>query len=513
MNTQAFDISQILHSLYRRKDTIIAVSLVVIILAAFLAISLPDVYRSSTLILVTPQRLPSNYVASTVTSTIEQRMQAIAQQVLGRTMLERVIQEFDLFSSRESQRSIDERVALLRARITLAINRQDTFTLSFDADSPEIARQVTARLAALFIEENLKVREQQAAGTTSFINAEAERLRKELEEQEAEVNKFRAKYWYELPENRDANVKALDQLRRELENSISRLATLQDRKSALEKQLAEGEMIATELTMLGNLGIGPVASGTPSNLSRTIELEALLKKYSERHPDVIRLKREIEATRGETEVQVPHKTLPDPSLATRFTLKTMLASQIGDLKTETNALQAKTEDLRPQISLLQSRVDNTPLRAIEISKITRNYDITLRKYQDLLAKSLDSELSENMEKKQKGEQFQIVDRANIPQHPVAPNRQRILLIGLLLGIGGGIGLAFLLDNLNKSFKSNEELVGYSNVRLLAVLPTVATRGSVLEQRQARAMVIVASFGALVVGLVLVRYFGALLLFR
>ena len=158
MNTQAFDVSQILNSLYRRKDIIIGVSLVVITIATYLAIYLPDVYRSSTLILVTPQRLPSNYVASTVTSTIEQRMQAIAQQVLGRTMLERVVQEFSLFSSTESQGSIDERVAMLRARITLAINRQDTFTLSFDAGSPEIARQVTARLAALFIEENLKVR-------------------------------------------------------------------------------------------------------------------------------------------------------------------------------------------------------------------------------------------------------------------------------------------------------------------------------------------------------------------
>ena len=261
------------------------------------------------------------------------------------------------------------------------------------------------------------------------------------------------------------------------------------------------------------LGIGQVAAGTPRNLSRTIELEALLKKYSERHPDVIRLKRgDRSNARGDT------GSATATNIAGSVTRNSLYAEDdvgepIGDLKTETNALKAKTEELRPQISLLQSRVDNTPLRAIEISKITRNYDITLRKYQDLLAKSLDSELSENMERKQKGEQFQIVDRANIPQHPVAPNRQRILLIGLFLGIGGGIGLAFLLDNLDKSFKSNEDLVGYSNVRLLAVLPTVATRGSVLEHRQARAMVIVASFGALVVGLVLVRYLGALLLFR
>ena len=145
---QSVDISQILGALYRRKDLIIAVSCVIIILTTYLVVSLPDVYRSSTLILVTPQRLPSTYVSSTVTSTIEQRMQAIAQQVLGRTMLERIIEEFDLFPPAGFSTTIEERVAMLRKRITLAINRSDTFTLSFDAETPEDARRVTARISS-----------------------------------------------------------------------------------------------------------------------------------------------------------------------------------------------------------------------------------------------------------------------------------------------------------------------------------------------------------------------------
>jgi hypothetical protein len=191
----------------------------------------------------------------------------------------------------------------------------------------------------------------------------------------------------------------------------------------------------------------------------------------------------------------------------------MLASQVDDLKAELAALQAKNQGMRTQVSMLQARVDSSPLRSIELSKITRDYDITLRKYQDLLAKALESELSENMEKKQKGEQFQLVDPANIPQHPIAPNRPRILLVGLLLGVGGGIGLAVLLDMLNKSFKSNDDLLGYSSIPVLAVLPAVVTRGSVLGQRQARAMLISGSLGALVLGMVLVQYLGTLILFR
>jgi polysaccharide chain length determinant protein (PEP-CTERM system associated) len=436
-------------------------------------------------------------------------MQAIAQQVLGRTMLEKVVNEFNLFDLPGSRATLEDRVEMLRRRVELTIRRNDTFSISFDAEAPEIARRVAARLAALFIEENIKVREQQASGTTNFISTEAERLRRELEEQEAEVNRFRARYWYELPENRAANIAALERARSELENTVSRLLTLQDRRAALEKQLAEGEIIATELSMLGTKGEGQ-AFGISGNLSRINELELLMQKYSDKHPDVIRLKREIEATREESSTQVPVKTKSEPGLATRYTLRTMLTGQITELKGEINALQIKAEKLRPEISQLQARVDNTPLRAIEVSKITRNYDITLRKYQDLLAKSLDSELSENMEKKQKGEQFQIVDPANLPQTPIAPNRMRLLAVALLVGLGGGLGVAFLLDNMKGSFKDNEELAEYAGVPVLAVLPAVTTRGSILQQRQERAIIFLTSCGALAVGLTLLRVFGHML---
>jgi polysaccharide chain length determinant protein (PEP-CTERM system associated) len=486
------------------------VFLVVATLTAYLAVSLPDIYRSSTLILVTPQRLPSNYVSSTVTATIEQRMQAIAKQVLGRTMLEKVVNEFDLVDSAGSQATIEARVGMLRKRINLAIGRSDTFSLSFDAESPESAQRVTARIASLFIEENVKVREQQAAGTTSFINSEAERLRKDLEVQEAQVNKYRAQYWYELPDNRDANLKSLDQHQRELEHGVTRLALLHDRKAALEKQIAEGDVLERELALLGNLGKSQTGSEATEPTRRKRELDALLMKYSAKHPDVIRLKRELEAAGAEPPVTETKSGTPALPLTTGRSLKSTLTTQVNDLKAEMTALQTRNNNLKAQIATIQARLNSTSLRAIELAKITRDYDITLKKYQDLLAKGLDSELSENMEKKQKGEQFQVVDPASLPQSPVAPNRLRILLVGLALGVGGGIGSVFLLDNANKSFKSNEDLAGYSGLPLLAVLPAVTTCGSILEQKQARMMVIFLSCGALALGLILVRFFGHVL---
>jgi polysaccharide chain length determinant protein (PEP-CTERM system associated) len=503
---QGFDISQILSSLYRRKDLIIAVALVVCILTTYVAISLPDLYRSSTLILVTPQSLPDKFVTSTVTSTIEQRMQAIAQQVLGRTMLETVVKEFNLFfSASESQTSMEGRVARLRNRMALSINRNNTFTISFDAESPEMASRVTARIASLFIDENLKVREQQATGTTTFINAEAQRLRKELEEQEDRVNKFRSRHWDELPENREANSRALEQLRRELDNHEIRVNSLRDRKVTLESQIAEREILDREFGKVGN----PAVLGVPQIYDPRKELESLRSKYSERHPDVIRLRRDVENLSVE-ENRESKSTRSDQRVTGKSQLMVALLTQLRDLNLEMSSLQAQNSNLRAQISLRQSRVDNTSLRGIELSKLTRDYDITLKKYQDLLAKALESELSENMERKQKGEQFQIVDPANIPQHPIAPNRSRILIIGLLLGIGGGIGVAVLLEMLDKSFKSSDDLLDYINIPVLAVLPAVVTRGSVLEQRQTRAIIILSSLGILVIGIVLVKYASALL---
>ena len=177
------------------------------------------------------------------------------------------------------------------------------------------------------------------------------------------------------------------------------------------------------------------------------------------------------------------------------------------LEAEIKALQMQSEGMRAQIGVLQGRVDNTPSRALELAKVSRGYDITLRKYQDLLAKSLESELAENMEKKQKSEQFQILDPANLPIKPVRPNRLLIILAGLVVGLAGGIGLAIFWDNLDSSFKRSEEIHAYVNVPLLATLPALVTRGSILEQRRAGGLMALVSIGTLALGIICVRIFG------
>jgi len=507
MNGMAdFDISQIIGSFYRRKKLIFCVAVVVFLLSAYLAAILPKIYKSSSLILVSPQRVPASFVTSTITTDLRERMQSTIQEILSRTQLERIVKEFNLYPSGNAS-IMEDRIERLRKTIKIDFRRNNVFQLSFESDNPEKAKEVTGRIASLFIEQNLQVREQQAMGTKSFMTAEAARLRKELEEQEAVVNQYKAANRFELPDQLDGNLRTLEQLRRGSEASNQRLTALQERKGILQKQTVESDILGVDL--LGGILSAPTEGGG-QNVQvqmRKKELDALLQRYSVKHPDVVRLKKEIESLEADKRDTAGVKPAAATTGSTGNPLKQVLQTQSSDIDAEINALRTQRDQIRAQIGTLQSRVDMTPIRAIELSKISRGYEITLRKYQDLLGKSLESELSENMEKKQKGEQFQILDPANFPLKPVRPNRPLILLIGLLAGLGGGFGLAFLWDNLDTSFKRSEDVNAYVNVPLLATIPALLTRSSVLEQRRSQGVFVLVSLGVLMVGVVCLRTFG------
>jgi succinoglycan biosynthesis transport protein ExoP len=271
--------------------------------------------------------------------------------------------------------------------------------------------------------------------------------------------------------------------------------------------VVESDILGVDL--LGGSFAAPADSGT-QNVQvqmRKKELDSLLQKYSGKHPDVVRVKREIESLEAESKNAASSKPANSATASAGNPLKQVLQTQITDIDAEIQALRSQHDRIRSQTGSLQGRIENTPIRTIELSKISRGYEITLRKYQDLLGKSLESELSENMEKKQKGEQFQILDAANFPLKPIRPNRPLIILIGFLAGLGGGFGLAFVWDNLDTSFKRSDEIKAYVNVPLLATIPTLITRTSVLEQRRSQGLLVLASLGALVVGVVCLRTFG------
>jgi len=504
-----FDLIQILNIFWGRKEYVIAVFVVVFPLSAYLAKTLPDVYESSTLILITPQKLPASYVNSTVTMPIQERIHAITQEILSRTRLEKIVREFRLYRSTGVGSATDDRVNKLRKNIIFeSRQRENSFRLSFESENPQVAQQVAARLASLFIEENLRLREQRAVGTTVFIKSESDRLLKEVEEQEARVHLFKAKNQYELPEQLGANLSTLEQLRSGLQGNLLRLSALEDRKANLEKQLVNEKQANQQIINTENGGREYLLPQWQRVESLKIRLQSLLSRYSDKYPEVIDLKREIRAVETEGSSREFENRGSDSTVirSQRNPVARILLKQIEKLNAEIKSVKSNNQIHREKIAAYQVRVDNTPARAIELSKISRTYNITVLKYQDLLAKLLEAQLSENMEKKQKAEQFQVIDPPNLPKSPVRPNRLGIFLFGFAVAIGGGLALAYMLEMLNNSFKSGTELSDYVNIPLLASIPAITTRGTVLHKRREQALLALASVASLAVGLVGIRLY-------
>ena len=508
-STGDLDFAKLFSGFYRHKGLVFAVSLVISLLAIYLSLTLPNVYRSSTLILITPQRIPGNIVMPTITTSVSDRINSISQEILSRTRLESIIKEFGLYAGGGNGVTMEDRVVNFRSNIRLDIRRNDAFQISFDSGSPETAMKVANRLASLFIEQNLQVREQQAIGTTNFINSEAERLRKELEEQETLVTHYKVNNRFELPDQLDANLRIVEQLRSELKGNMATLASMQERLGSLQKQLLEASNPIVTVSKTGDTEVKPNLPANQKIQIRQKELESLLVRYSDRHPDVMRLRGEIASLEKELDLEkTKAKKSGGGAQSVENPLKQIIEEQIESLKSSINAIQASNSELRNAIAVHQKRVENTPLRGIELSKVTRTYDITLRKYQDLLAKGLDSQLSENLEKKQKGEQFQVVDPANLPLAPLKPNRPFILFGGLAVGIVGGLAAAFIWDLLDRSFKNGDDLASFVDLPILATIPAILTRGAVLERRRAQGLLGVSTLGVLLIGLILIRLFGA-----
>jgi uncharacterized protein involved in exopolysaccharide biosynthesis len=211
----------------------------------------PKEYKATTLILVTPQKIPEQFVKSTITSNIEDRLQSISQEILSRTRLEQVISEFKLYPGSSKSQSKEEVVELMRKNVLIEIPKNEKekshFTISYVGKDPKVVADVTARLSSSFIEENLRVREQQAQGTSEFLSVELEATKVKLEAQEKALTNFKRQFMGELPEQKEANLRVLEQIQNHYQRVSENLRSARDRKVLIQKQLADIEMMLSSV--------------------------------------------------------------------------------------------------------------------------------------------------------------------------------------------------------------------------------------------------------------------------
>lgn len=460
MQSSQFTIKDYIDIFLRRWRLIAVFILIIPPIVYFIGLKLPKVYRSTTLIIIEQQQISLEYVRPTVGTRIDERLQTISQQIMSRSLIEKVIIALNVYGS--SKMPMESRVETMRKNTEIQVRGNNAFTLSFKGNEPEMVMNAVNMIASLFIEENLKVREQQAAGTSEFLENELKLIKEKLEAKEKALKEYKTQYIGELPEQQQANLASLNRFQLELQTTGEALRAAEDRMVIIQRQ-AEDRKRELERQVETN----PLQNRLDTLRAQLADLQS---RYSDKYPDIPRLKREIKEAEGKLKNEMESKKdEPRARLNTDPLYQNML-NQFSNIEFEILTLKERQKSILEQAKLYQQRVENTPAREQQLLTLSRDYDNLKANYNSLLNRKLEAQLSENLEKRQKGERFRIVDPANLPQVPYWPDKKIILLIAVMAGAGVGFGLVFVLELMKLGFKKPQEVEDAIGLPVFATIP-------------------------------------------
>ncbi len=446
----------VLVMLNRRRWWIMLTFLPLAFIAALVAIMLPSLYVSETLILVSPKEVPDAVVTDFITLDTADRLMAIQETALSRTNLQKILNDYPEEFREVRKMSPEKQAAVLRKRINIEFttSRQSRgsvipyFRISYEDRDPRLAQKVTEKLSTFFIERDAKTREDQVFGTAEFLKRELKKVSDQLSIEEQALAQLKERYQYELPEQLETNLRTLDRLQEEFKaNNESRDRYL-SLKLDLERRVSEtSPVISREQRRQQMAGGARTVSPLVQRYRQTeMALADAKARYTEKHPDVLRLEEELENLRA----QIPPEDLQDVGPAPGETSSRaevindpnpayqQLTSQLAQVNTELRILEDRRGQIDSEIRRYTTRIENTPKREQEIAGHRRQVDALQAKYNDLEGKLSQANLASSLESSQKGEQFQVIDPASYPLEPSKPNRLLVLLIGLGAALGIGI---------------------------------------------------------------------------
>jgi polysaccharide chain length determinant protein (PEP-CTERM system associated) len=497
----------------RQRKWLIIFSFLFILFGAFAySVTAPELYKSQTTILVTPQRVPEGYVRSTVSARIDERLATIQQQVMSRTRLTTVMSELGLYKAERKKFPAEGIVEKMRKRIQIkvsSIGRRseggEAFSITFIDENPQMAMLAASRLASIFIDENLNTREQQAVGTSEFLESQLKEIKAKLEAKEETLKEYKLRFMGELPQQLEANLQTLSRLQEQLRINSDALRMAHDRKVVAESQHQWAAAGSVE-----SAGGGALTMVDPFDHAAALvhelnakkgHLATLSARYTEQYPEIRRLKGEISelenrismtresekpavvtATRATGRGQAPGTSSPARNTAggrEREDLR-RLRAQLTGLDTEIASLKGEREKIQKNIAMMDARVEKAPRREQEMISLSRDYENLKRQYDTILRNKLDAEVAQNLEKRQKGEQFQILDPANLPAEPFTPNRPKIFGMAMIAAFLIGVGGTFGLEIINPTLRGTSDFRHFFDLYVLGSIPAI--RDEIYEKK-------------------------------
>lgn len=550
-----------LSMLRRRRWLILIVFALLFVISIIVALTLPAVYRSTATILIKEQEIPQEFVRSTVTSFADERIQVISQQVMTRATLLDLVDKYSLYGNKRKTETSEEIIDRMRSDIKLtSISAEKggqsskatiAFTLSYDSEVPANAQKIANELTTLYLNENVKNRQQKAAETTSFIDEELSRVTAHISELEDTLARFKARNQGRTPDLTMSNQMGSERASSEIQRLDREIVFLEERRMSLQSQLADTKPSA------------PVANGAvmePEDRLKAlqVQLPVLTAMYSDDHPDVKRTRREIAVLKAETglqeeatdreakllELQKQINLLrqkysddhPDvvqlkrafatldravrtgadapagradeirrarkPDNPVYITLKT----QIETMESQIQVMRAERQELRAKLQLYDTRVSQSPEVEREYLELVRDMDSSRGRFRELREKQMQAQVAETLERGRKAERFTLIEPPIFPEKPVKPNRPVIMLLGFIFAVVGGLGAAVLREAIDQTVHSPRDVTRVMQVPVLAVLPQL--QRPLLAQRRSwkRRIIAVAVLSAVLLVIAALHFF-------
>jgi polysaccharide chain length determinant protein (PEP-CTERM system associated) len=519
-SARGLGLATVLEVVRRRRVLALLPCLFVLAAAASMAMFLPSLWTARATVLVTRQEIPEALVRSTLSTDPEARLLTLTHEILDTPRLTKIIQDNDLYPAmRRSQPAAD---VVERMRKDIRVEVQDerdrrgrewrslVFTVAYTATDPTVAARVTNTVAALFTEENRRQREQQAAGASQFFETQLGELRTRLAAQEQRITAYKEQNLGELPEQREVNLRTLERLQQQLQLAHENNRRASERRQMITQSLNDLDL-ASALGGTGGMGAGlTVAPGETAAARLSIlrnELAALQTTYSDKYPDVIQTKEQIRLLEGRVAdentkaaaVAASPKNAAAPTsrqardlrLAGQNPYVLSLMQQLDQASVESKATTDEIGNLNRQLAVYQRRLEMTPKREQELALITRDYETTRDLFRSLLAKRGEADVAADLEQRQKGETFRVIEAATLPDRPAGPNRIRLLLVGIALALGAAGVAVILAEQVDTSYRRAEEVRATAGVPVLSTIPRIVTEADRLGALRHRRLAVVA----------------------
>jgi succinoglycan biosynthesis transport protein ExoP len=461
---------------------------------------LPSRYRSGTLILVEQPTMPKDYVTPNVNDDLQDRLRSITQQILSRTRLLHIINQLNLYADSHGHASPDDQVERMRKDIDIELvrdgeGRVSAFNVYYLSHDPRTAQQVTSELTNLFISENLEVRQQQSEDTTNFLESQLETARKTLSDQEEKIREFKGQHVGQLPAQVGSNLQILAGLQSQLQAEEDSLNTAKQQRVYLETLVNQYRSLQGTPKTEGGAPVGLPAIDAELEKLRA-QLADLSAHYTDRHPDVRKVKEQIAKTekmRSQIVADLQAKASGTPTDAA----STPDAADLRDPSSPMAQLQGQLQanrveianrehgitELQAKVTDYQARLNQEPVREQELSDLTRGYDQSKANYDELLKKKNESAMATSMELLQQGERFRIIDPPSLPLKPDFPNRLKFCVIGLGVGLALGLVVAGSFEMMDDRIYDEKEFQKLLPVAVISEIPALVAAADEQTERR------------------------------